>query len=372
MEFTEETETNGQNQNGEQAANSSNFFTHIYGVAVNPDINITIEGPSGSPSNHTVYTCHHVADTDMIILSQRILEELREVMVSRDNKLKASRSRIMELETALKSSEQEKDTAIKSQHIAQRAEARAVSTLEVVAQEKTNAQSEIRLLHQALKLAQRGYGDAKEVARTLRTHLKKAYADSDKAHEAIEALHEVLSANKIEMMNMRKDREFAKTQSRGYQKATQQLIDGHEAVRLQLLEQNYEVGRDAAEKIAELRSRNAELEDVLAAQMAAKSQSCRRDLHIEIPSSDSPDSVAEATQDNGQESEWGLDLSREQQANGIEIDLESGPCLQTATLVTDEFNVSSQQGMRRSSWGVKSLRLRGVWGGRVHDNILPR
>ncbi|KAF1930633.1 uncharacterized protein M421DRAFT_412907 [Didymella exigua CBS 183.55] len=344
---------------------------HADGMVVDHEVDFIIEHLSGSQTKYPVYTCHHTVDTDFMILSRGVLEELEKIVLSQDDKLRMSRLRIIQLEKALRRSDQDRDAATKSMHIAQNAEARAVSTLEVVAQEKNNAQTEIRLLQQALQLAQRGYSDAKEEIRALQKDLDGALADSDRSHERMEALHGVLNANQIEMMNMRKCHEFAKTQSKGYLRAMEHSIECHEAARLQLLEQQIGHGRLAVEKIAQVERRNAELEEMFAVNMHVTQETSRGDLHLEMSAAESSETVVGEDQDEAQRSGWGLGSWRVRNRNGID-DTESGPYLQTEIDTTDEPPNSAQQNMRGSTWGVTSLRLRGVWGGRTQESILPR
>lgn len=299
---------------------------------IRSDIKSRIEDTQRTLTFCPIHSCHHVTGTDRVILSQFVLDTLEGIVTSRNNELRASRLlraeldemlrkseqtsasqiyrlnasrlRIRKLEKALDRTERERDTAFKAKKRAQKAEAELASDLDVARQEKANALVEIFLLQQALQLAQRGYHDTKEKVTMLRKNLRRAQENNDRLHQNTEALHAVLNANKVKMINLRKDHEFARTQSKAYLSAIQQSIQGHKTAKMQLLEQIGEERTLVAQRVAEVQRTNVELEEMLTVKMHATRHVSEGDVCIPMPSADTSDAAVKQEQGEGESSRW--------------------------------------------------------------------
>lgn len=172
------------------------------------------------------------------------------------------------------------------------------------------------------------------------------------------------------MINLRKDHDFARAQSKGYVNAMQQSIQGHEAARMQLLEQMREERCMATEKIAEVERRNKELEDVLAVKMQVARQSSPGDLYILMPNENSTIPIIDEEQVEGRSNRWFSSL-RGGHVNRIH-DLEQGLCTPSENAPVNASVDSAHPNTNKHDWGVKSLRAPGVWGGRSKDSVLPK
>lgn len=330
-------------------------------LTIRPDADLRIEDAQGKQTVYPVYSCHHVTGMNYVILDPTVLNQLQSILMSKDEKVRASRLRSSALETTLSKTQREKDTAITAKDRAQNAEARASSALDIARQEKANALLENRLLQQALQLAQRGYHDTKEEAVMLRKELERAHENNDRLQQSVEALHDILSANKVEMINLRKDHEFARRQSKAYWNAMQRSVEGREAARLQLIEQMCEERRVAAERVAEVERRNVDLEELLAVKMRATGQISNGDCcidvtHADILDADKPSEKVEE-QRNGWVGSW-----RGRCSSSVDA-LEDARRTQSGTISLNVPVDMTQPSMRQSNWGVKSLRLPGVWEG---------
>lgn len=359
-----------------------------------PDVDFKIEDPCGTQVAYSVYTCHHIANTDMIILSQSVLCELEKVVISKDDKLErtgiaferriaelegeilrvegerdqskeaesaalkslevvkwerdAGKRKIENLENALKKVKEKDITATEAKNIAEKAMREALSALDRVKEEQEKAVKEGGLLKDALQVAQQGISAARS---------------------EIKALKKQLRAAEVQNFNLRKDHEFAKNQSRNYLMLMKQSVEGQEEARVQLLQQRIHDARLAAAKIAEVERRNAELEEMLAVKRQAMGETRKGDMCLDLSNVDSSDTIAEEQYDQEERKRWSLGIWRVRNLDGVE-DLESESCPQTEVTPADESSESSQQSTR-GSWRIRSLSLPGVWGGRTKESILP-
>ncbi|KAF3045347.1 hypothetical protein E8E11_007261 [Didymella keratinophila] len=339
-------------------------------MRVRSDVDLRIQDAHGNLVVYPVYLCDHVTTRDLVILDQVVLDHLESIVADKDEQLNASGVRITKLERTLRKTERQRDIAVQVKESAEKVEAQALSALDVARQEKANAFIEVFLLQQALQLAQRGYHDTKGEVTTLRKDLERAHENNDKLHQNTGALHEILNANKVEMINLRKDHEFARTQSKGFLNAMQRSVEGHEAVKMQLLEQMHEERRMAAEKFTELEKRNVELEEMLAVKMRVTRQASQGDLYIPMPDGSSSPLVDDEEIDEGKSNRWFSSL-RGRYLNRV-VDLEDGLGTQSETASVHAVADSAHPSIRQNNWGVKSLRAPGVWGGRSKESVLPK
>lgn len=377
------------------ASSTSTHSVHDCGpMTLHPDVDFTIEDPCGVQMEYTVYTCHHIANTDMIILSQSVLGELEKVVTSKDDKLErtgialerriaelegeilrvererdrsedaesaaleslevakwerdAGKGRIKDLEDALEKVKEKSITAAEAKSLVEEAESEALSALDMVKGEQEKAVKEGGLLKDALQVAQQGISAARSEVKALKKQLRAA---------------------EVQNLNLRKDHEFAKNQSRNYLTLMKQSVDGQEEARVQLLQQRIQDARLAAAKIAEVERRNAELEEMLAIKRQTMGETRNGDMCLDLSNVDSSDTIAKEQDDQEERKGWSLGIWCVQNLKGVE-DLESGSCPQTEVAPAGNSSESAQQSTR-GSWRIKSLSLPGVWGGRTKESILP-
>lgn len=284
-------------------------------MSIRSDIKSRIEDTQRTLTFCPIHSCHHVTGTDCVILSQFVLDTLEGIVTSRNNELRASRLLSAELDEMLRKSEQTSASQIYRLNASRLRIRKLEKALDRTERERYRVQSkETRSegerfgrnfsLQQALQLAQRGYHDTKEKVTMLRKNLRRAQENNDRLHQNTEALHAVLNANKVEMINLRKDHEFARTQSKAYLSAIQQSIQGHKTAKMQLLEQIGEERTLVAQRVAEVQRTNVELEEMLTVKMHATRHVSEGDVCFPMPSADISDAAVKQEQGEGESSRW--------------------------------------------------------------------